>query len=427
MRDSSIVDSSDIKFACSQCGQRIVVERSAAGLDGNCPACNHPVTIPPEDPGVDESPAPNTPHHEPSREEARWQKLNLEEARLESARQHSLFRKAVEECERLNANATHVQAESKRFQADRQQLKTDLAVVRQAATAADARLAELGQALVAAQHENTALRQRIEDEVTIVRERLTATETQLAHRENELREARAENSQIVQALAQGQAELAALTAEAAGLRKDVAAHRQDAETTAQHLAVTGQQLHETEIRLKTLDEAHRQCSQERDEWQQQAVILRRDLASIDDGRELLATREKFEQLQKAHRIAETTLAQRTTEAAEATAKVETLRADLHESRRQRADAERRAQAGSESQLMKDNDVLRGIVDRQNSTLAIQHGELRHLRRGRFGVRIVYGLFALGLLALGYFAFKVIDPQDFARVFNPAEFARLLKH
>jgi len=65
-------------------------------------------------------------------------------------------------------------------------------------------------------------------------------------------------------------------------------------------------------------------------------------------------------------------------------------------------------------LRKENDVLRGIVDRQNSTLAIQHADLRHMRRGRFGVRLVYGLLILGLLALAYFALMVFEPQVFAK-------------
>jgi len=423
MRDSSIVHSDDIKFACSQCGQRIVVERSAAGLAGTCPVCNNPVTIPQESHVEAEEPSQQA----SSRDEARWQEMSAEEARVEIARQHSLFRKAVEECERLNANTTHVQAESKRFQADRQQLKADLAQARQVAAAAEARAGEVGEALVAAHHENAALREQIEGELVVLREQLAATGTQLAVREDELRAGQVENSQVVQALAQAQADLASLTAEAAGLRTEGAAYRQDAETTTQHLASTAQLLQETQAQLQSTTEAHTQSSQERDEWRQKAEIWRQDLSSIDSGRELLELRENLAQLQQTHRTTETTLTQRTAEAAASAATVETLRADLQESRRLHADAERRAEAGSESQLKKDNDVLRGIVDRQNATLATHHGELRHLRRGRYLLRLVYALFALGLLTLGYFAFKVIDPQDFARVFNRQEFSRLFRH
>ena len=41
-----IADSADIKFACPQCGQRIVVDKSAAGLNGSCPICEGPVVVP---------------------------------------------------------------------------------------------------------------------------------------------------------------------------------------------------------------------------------------------------------------------------------------------------------------------------------------------------------------------------------------------
>ena len=41
-----IAESADIKLACSQCGQRIVVDKSAAGMHSNCPICEGPVTVP---------------------------------------------------------------------------------------------------------------------------------------------------------------------------------------------------------------------------------------------------------------------------------------------------------------------------------------------------------------------------------------------
>jgi chromosome segregation ATPase len=414
MRDSSIVDLKDIKFACSHCGQHIVVERSAAGLNGTCPVCHNPVVVPQPDGAGEEIRLTEKARHESTRDDARWQRMDLEEARMEIVRQHNLFKKAVEECERLNANATHIQAESKRFQADRQLLKADLAQARQAASAGEARAAEVGAALIAAQHENNELRARIENELAVLHERLGATATQLDLRETELQESRSENSQVVQALAQGQAELAALDAEVVGLRKDLASYRQDAETTAQHLASTAQQLKETQGHLETTSESLRQSNHERDDWRHQAETLRSDLSSIDSGRELLDLREKFGSLEQTCKSAETALAARTEEAARSASAVETLRAELKESRRLHAEAERRADANSESQMKKDNEVLRGIVDRQNSTLAVQHADLRQMRRARFGVRLVYALLFLGLLALAILALMVLNPQDFAK-------------
>ena len=41
-----IADSAEIKFECSQCGQSIAVDSSAAGLHADCPTCQHPLVIP---------------------------------------------------------------------------------------------------------------------------------------------------------------------------------------------------------------------------------------------------------------------------------------------------------------------------------------------------------------------------------------------
>ena len=40
------LEDTDIKFECSQCGQRLAIEKSGAGISANCPICEHPVTVP---------------------------------------------------------------------------------------------------------------------------------------------------------------------------------------------------------------------------------------------------------------------------------------------------------------------------------------------------------------------------------------------
>ena len=80
---------------------------------------------------------------------------------------------------------------------------------------------------------------------------------------------------------------------------------------------------------------------------------------------------------------------------------------LGEMRRRMEEATRRADAGSDEKLQHDNSVLRGIVARQNTELEIRHRDIVRLRRKRFGLQIVYALFALGLLALGYWAMQVL--------------------
>ena len=85
--------------------------------------------------------------------------------------------------------------------------------------------------------------------------------------------------------------------------------------------------------------------------------------------------------------------------------MDSLRAELTEARGRSADAEHRAEAASESALKHDNEVLRGIIERQNSVGEERYAELRKLRRARLALRILY---ALGFLAVVGLAALAID-------------------
>lgn len=390
MRDTLIADD-DIKFECSQCGQRIVVEKSAAGLKADCPGCRTPVTVPSVDTMVEpdkkeaavtEHPqqvATPADHPHPTLGPAQSLEAELTEARSEIARQHSLFKKAVDECERLNANATHIQAELKSFQADRQQLKADLAQARHASATAEARVSELVDAFSALQQEHGAYRYQTEIDLNLLHERVSSAEAQLAARESELQESRTDHTDALRSLARTRAEFTKVNTEVTGLRSEVETLRNDFEATTQELAVTSQQLHEVQANWETLTEEHQQVSAERDDWRKQAEGFHNDLAALDTGRDLLDLRAQHAELQKKHQSLEITLAEQ----------VERSR--------------------------KESDVLRGIVERQNATLDSQHHELRRLRRARFTMRLVYALFSLGMLALGYAAFYVFAPQQLMKV------------
>jgi hypothetical protein len=60
-------------------------------------------------------------------------------------------------------------------------------------------------------------------------------------------------------------------------------------------------------------------------------------------------------------------------------------------------------------VQKDNDVLRGIVDRQNAELQARHIELVRFKRARMGLRMVYVGFGIGLVTLAIVTLKVL-PQ-----------------
>jgi chromosome segregation ATPase len=425
-----IADSTDIKFACSQCGQRIVVEKSGAGLTADCPICSNPVTVPYVssihdrhygEPVAEHEHGSRTSFADPGPEEMREELIDatvqtgrleqeLEAARCEIARQQALFKKAVDECERLTANTTHAQAEIKSFQSDRQQLKADLANARQRALGAETKLVELTAALAGADQENAALRDQIENDLAVTHERLAATDTQLAARERELRAALAENSEIVLALSATQAELASARAEAAGLSHDVQALRVEATSTGELLTATRQELQDVQTRLDAASAERRELNAERDSLSQQVQILRQDLAQTGAGPELLELRARVQELNEDRQRTTDKLAAQAAELGTLTAAEQKLRAELEEARCLQLETERRLEANSETQLKKDNDVLRGIVARLNTTLGVYHTEIRRQRRARLTLRLLYALFALGLVTLAIFAVYVFGPH-----------------
>jgi chromosome segregation ATPase len=423
-----IAESADIKFACSQCGQRMVVEKSGAGLTADCPICNSPVTVPHVSSirrrNHHAEGAARAPYADPAAEEMHDELIEaalqtghfereVDAARQELARQQALYRKALDECERLKASATHAQAEARSFQSDRQQLKSDLTQARQRAQTLEAQFAEL----VTANEENVVSRQQIENDLALTRERLAATDTQLAIREREWREAAAENAEIVQALAGTQAELAATQAQAAGWQRDLESSRAEVTQAAEALVAADRDLKGAQSRLETADSESRQLSGERDDLRQQVESLRRDLTQTESGSELLDLRSRVQQLDGTQRRTAAQLATQAEELAKLTATGQTLRVELEESRQRQHEAELRAEANSAVQLKKDNDVLRGIVARLNTTLGVYHTEIRRLRRGRFAVRILYALFGLGLLALAFFALHTFAPHSFDILFK----------
>jgi chromosome segregation ATPase len=298
----------------------------------------------------------------------------LEQARAEITRQHALFKKAVDECERLTASATHIQAELKIFHADRQQLRAEAAQNRHAIQAAEARIAELEEALAGSQQGNARLHEQIQTDVTTLNEQLTS-------REHELHERTTELAQVVRNYAKAKSDLSTSIVEATGLRTELHTCQRDFRAAAEHLAIAEPQLREAQAQLEALTEDHRLATEQRDEWRQRAEGFEHDLTGIDSGRDLLALREDHQKLQKDHHSLQTELADRTEEAS------------------------------------KNNDALRGIINRQNTTLGVYHTELRRLRRARFAMRLVYGFFAVGLLVLGFAAFEIFLPHQFADVFR----------
>jgi len=430
-----IADSTEIKFQCSQCGQSISVDSSAVGLSANCPTCDNPLVVP----------SLSSLHHrqygegaeigherpayaveEPEFSAAEVQELREElmaaqrraddaewavaAARKEAVRLQQQLGLEIEERERHAASAISAQGDVEALQAEREQWKSELAQSRQQAAGVEsqlaearARIAQLAAGLAAAE-ENRAQWAAAFDQTS---EHAQANATQLAARETELSEALAGFGESAHALAAARTETEILQSERAILSqqcesaqaelRDVSAQ---GEALKEKLASTKRTLESTEAERQTL---WSQCEGLRKEEE----TLRRDLSEIHDGRELLVLRERFRTLEADHQKATAALGRREAEVQSLTTAVLQVRTDLTEARERLADAERRAEAAAESQLAKDNEVLRGIIGRQNLAGEERFAELRRLKRAKLVLRIVYGLFGLGILGLLALGFQIL--------------------
>jgi predicted nucleic acid-binding Zn-ribbon protein len=453
-----IAEDADIKFECSQCGQSLAIEKSGAGLTANCPICDHPVTVPPTSfrrfgglsrrnesalsqpvsAVLANSTAPSaisqgtrSPFADPDVEEMREDLLNttmengqlegeLHQAKEKIDRLQAHLRKALDDCERLNANSTHAQAEIKSFHADRQQLKAELAQSRQRNAVGEAqmaenrgRIAELASDLATANAENAALLQEMEGQASEYRDYQSHMGNHVAAREEALSAATARTEEVIQALAGAEEQLLVLRKTQEELQGELNSAQAKLEEAAQirsQLAAVEDELRKEKERSGS---AETQCASLQvtcDGFKKDIDDLRRNLDDTTAGRELLALRERFTGMEQEHGRVSTALAEREASVKKLTASTDQLSFELKKVRSLCEDAERRAEEVSEGKLIKDNEVLRGIIERQNCFLNENGIELRRLRRGRFALRVSYVVFSTALLALVIFALSILKPH-----------------
>ena len=126
------------------------------------------------------------------------------------------------------------------------------------------------------------------------------------------------------------------------------------------------------------------------ERRNERFAARNGLALVARTRAELATanRERADLAERAARLDSLLMeAEKARDAAQSDVKA--IRRELEEERR-------KAASTSEESLRHNNDVLRGIMERQNADLEQKHKELIRLRRARFGVRLAYAGFAIAL-------------------------------
>jgi chromosome segregation ATPase len=433
-----IADSAEIKFACSQCGQSLLVDSSGAGLSLNCPTCDHPMIVPTpgsfhsrnygEGAPVDKSRAGLSTETD-STAAAEAQELReelvealrraddferaLNSARKETTRLQQQLKKATEDHERLTANATAAQAEARTFQTERQQWKTDLAQARQSAATAESQLSDARLKISHIEANLTALeenRAQWEQAFSQTAAGAEASESQLAALVAELEQVRAQAMARDEALRAARGEAEALRGERTTLGRELEttqAGLRDAESVRVTLAATEEKLTAANRATTTAEEERQSMAGRCAALRQEVDGLRYSLSNLKEGRELLDLRNRVKTLEAEHQSATTTVARLESETRVLNASEKKVRAELEEARTRGDEAERRAEAASESVLVQDNEVLRGIIARQNTVLEERFVELRKLKRARLFLRILYTFVGLGLVGVAALAVEYL--------------------
>src|SRR5688572_21519670 len=210
----------EIKFECSQCRQRILVDSNAAGMATACPTCGSDVTVP-KIGGVNDRD-----YAGPKRTHGR-RLGNGESAEKVRGRENHGFvdghaNGAVkieldQTREQLAAARAEAEAENHSFQSERLALRNELAHVRQKHSAAESRLSETGLELLEAQA-------RIAEQEAEIDQAARALE-ELRTEIDRLRIDREQTKRLVDDLSASRKETAAVLAQMQALEIDFAAAR----------------------------------------------------------------------------------------------------------------------------------------------------------------------------------------------------------
>jgi chromosome segregation ATPase len=197
-----------------------------------------------------------------------------------------------------------------------------------------------------------------------------------------------------------------LLAEGARLQRELEEALQTAHAAAQDLDEARVRLSELEPRLAITEKARDALDATRVQLEGENASLRHDLLASAEGRELVELRERIKTAEQERARAERLREQAEEEMARLAASESRQRADVEALLRRCEAAERRAEALTEPQMQKDNEVLRGLVTRQKEQLQQQFLEISTFRRARLGVRFGYLLFGMGVVGVIWFGLKM---------------------
>jgi chromosome segregation ATPase/predicted RNA-binding Zn-ribbon protein involved in translation (DUF1610 family) len=385
----------EIKFECSQCRQRLAVEAAGAGLKMNCPTCSHLMIVPLA------STRRSGSRMKAPREDG---PIAMRPARAPGAEgeAHTLREELVQSgvlAGQLERDLAEAQSETARL---RRQIE--------AATAErDALSAAVGEARKEIER-LTAERTTLLGDLELNRHRLAATESHLAARQRELGEITAS---IARAAGEAEAarnaaqEMKQECARLQGALESTRAALEAARRVEDDFARARQRVAELAMQLDTAESARAELAAERETLKRENTALRRDLGESREGRELLALREQARAAEAEQQRTSDALRQAETEAAKLAEAERRLRAELDALGRRCLEAERQAEAMSDSKVQRDNDVLRGILERQKAELERRYAEAQRYRRAHLGLRLIYAAVTLGVVAVIGLAIKVL--------------------
>ena len=408
-----------------------------------------------------DAPIPAKPHPADARRQAQLD-LELAEVRADAHQTRDQMRALITERDRLSETLVKAQAEVQQAQAERALFKKEMAAASQRVSAAESRVATLEDDLAEAlDHcsEETALREAVlgmRDQLTVEVGKLaaelsaarnlqdsTATEVAeakarayklealLATQERVLRQA----VQNVDALSAGlaasegrgaaaaslaaegaaqmieiSARLDAALAEAASSRATLAEESLNLKAAEQSTAGAQQTLAELKnageleisaatARISALEARAMTAEEALATARIGAARLRADLAKSSDASAFTLLRDRAETADQAAEKARTDFQEGQTELLTLRSSVVRLETELATAQQRRDAAAQQLLALADDKMHRDNEVLRGILDRQKNELEHLHRGVSVHRRAQHGVRFAYAICAAMLLAV----------------------------
>ncbi len=374
----------EIQFDCIHCGQGLVAEPAGAGLTTTCPKCRSEILVPEQGnvasrhaDGIDGVAA----HQVAASAGLRPRGYPTRPTAAEAEEEEPLTL-------RLERELAHARVEAKTLRRDLQEANEERESLRSSSAMLQAEVQRL-------QAENLVLRDHYVDH----QQRLTATEAQMHSHARELHETRTTVTGL-------KAERERILEESAELERQNTAHRLNAEAAAETLDSHAQRVEELEQflteqseTLRFTEETRASLETERNALAEDNEILRRDLNESESGRELLELRQRIKIAERARQDAERAESRAEAEFKKISEAEQRQRGDMEALLRRVKEAEGKAESVSDPQLHKDNELLRGIVERQKGQIEQHYTELVKLRAGRFAHRTIWVIVCLVVAAI----------------------------